>query len=157
MVDIALCNNWGAYMRALKFLSIHTLTPWVIAIAALGAISNARAGGTEIKLETSLIAPAVAGDVSGKAKFENKLQEGLRKFSIQVEGFVPGQMFDVTVKNQVVGKIVINTAGIGDINFDSNFEAGVDDPATMFPPNFPALEGGESIDIGPLNGSLQPK
>lgn len=55
-----------------------------------------------------------------------------------------------------VGTIVIDDFGVGNQAFDDNFELG-DDPATQFPANFPALDGGEPVVVGPLSGTLQTK
>ena len=143
-------------MRSLEIFSRYTLMAWIMAAAILGTVQNAGAGGVEIKLETALAASAGAGDISGKVKFENRLQEGRRKFSAQVEGFSADALFDVMISGIVVGTVQIGATGNGEINFDDNFEPG-DDPATQFPANFPALDGGELIQIGPLSGTLQAK
>jgi hypothetical protein len=123
------------------------------ALTTVAPINGALAGGAEVKFEGRL--EAAAGDLSGKAKFEQR--DGRRKFSAEVEGLVPGEMYDVVVAGAIVGKVVINGAGIGDLNFDTNFEPGLDDPATQFPGNFPMLDGGESVTVGPLSGTLQAK
>ncbi len=130
----------------------------LIAVLALGlgvlATSQTWAGGDELRLRARFVAPVSAGDVSGQAKF--RYRNGRRQFSAEIEGFNDGDMFDVMVSGVVVGKIVINEFGDpGDLNFDDNFEPGDDDPATQFPANFPALDGGELVEIGLLRGALQ--
>lgn len=131
---------------------------WAIALVlAVGLSGLGLSKGAEIRLEAELSAPAAAGDVSGKAAYRNRLDKGRRQFSIQVEGFEPGTMYDVMVAGQIVGKIVIDNFGQGDLNYDDNFEFGLDDPGTQFPPNFPGLDGGETVEVGPLSGNLQVK
>ncbi|MFQ5775649.1 MAG: hypothetical protein ACE5GS_14100 [Kiloniellaceae bacterium] len=123
-----------------------------LALAMLMSAGTARAGGgNELRLRAAL--SGGPGDISGTADFRDRGDR--RRFSAEIQGFTPGQMFDVSVANTVVGKVVVDQFGIGDINFDSNFEAGVDDPATQFPGNFPMLDGGESVVVGPLSGTLQ--
>jgi len=124
-----------------------------LTFAMLAASSSTWAGGNELRLRAGLAGGA--GDVSGQADFRDR--DSRRKFSVEVEGFAPGDMFDVSVAGAIVGKVVVNEFGIGDVNFDTNFEAGIDDPATQFPGNFPMLDGGEKIEIGPLTGTLQAK
>lgn len=118
-----------------------------------GKGSGGSGGGDETRLRAEMIAPVAAGDVGGKADFRDK--RGRRKFSVEIEGFAPGEMFDVTVKNEVVGTIEVDGLGVGDFNLDSTAQP--DDQADPFPPNFPALDGGEKVEVGPLEGNLQPK
>ncbi len=118
------------------------------------AFSLALAGRAETRFEARLTAPASAGDISGKVQYRER---GRRQFSVQVEGLQPGDRYDVMVSGSVVGTVTIDAFGFGDLNYDSNFEAGLDDPATQFPPNFPALDGGETVTVGPLSGTLQSK
>jgi len=107
------------------------------------------------RLRARLLAVPLAGDVSGQAEFRID-DQGRRRFSTEIEGFRPGEIFDVMAAGVIVGTIVVDGTGQGDLNFDTNFEAG-DDPATLFPANFPALDGGELVQVGPLSGTLQPK
>ena len=114
------------------------------------------AGGNELRLEARIEADTSAGDISGKVKFRQRFDQGSRRqFSAQIEGFEPGSMYDVMIAGSVVGKIVVDDTGVGDLNYDDNFEPGLDDPASQFPSNFPGLDGGESVEIGPLSGTLQ--
>ena len=127
------------------------------ALLTISVSSLAMAGGGDTRLRTGLNAPIGAGDISGKAEFRQRGNNGRRQFSVEVEGLAPGDMFDVMVAGVVVGTVRINDFGVGDINFDDNFEPGVDDPATIFPANFPALNGGELVRVGDLTGTLQRK
>ena len=111
-------------------------------------------GGNEVRLRAELT--AAVGDRSGQADFRNRLNRNRRQWSVEVEGLTPGDIFDVIVSGENVGPITIDNLGMGNQDFDDNFEAG-DDPATQFPANFPALDGGEPVQVGPLSGTLQPK
>ncbi len=111
-------------------------------------------GGNEVRLRAELT--AAVGDRSGQADFRNRLNRNRRQWSVEVEGLTPGEMFDVIVSGENVGTITIDNLGMGNQDFDDNFEAG-DDPATQFPANFPALDGGEPVQVGPLSGTLQQK
>ena len=127
-----------------------------IALAAgmVIASSAAWAGGNETRLRASLTGGP--GDISGQADLKSR--DGRRQFSVEVEGFSPGDMFDVTVGTANVGTIEIDAFGIGDLNYDDNFEPGDDDPATRFPTNFPDVNGGEPVLVGgDLSGTMQPK
>ena len=112
------------------------------------------AGRAETRFEARLTAPASAGDVSGKVQYRDR---GRRQFSVEVEGLQPGDRYDVMISSAVVGTITIDAFGIGNLDYDSNFEPGFDDPATQFPPNFPALDGGEMVVVGSLSGTIQQK
>lgn len=125
-----------------------------VLVASDPVFAGGKGGGGEIRLRAELT--AAVGDVSGQADFRNRLNRNRRQWSVEVEGLTPGDMFDVTVAGQNVGTIMIDGFGMGNQDFDDNFEAG-DDPATQFPANFPALNGGELVQVGPLSGTLQPK
>lgn len=121
-------------------------------LGTLVASNPALAGGNEVRLRAEFT--AAAGDLSGKADFRNRGDR--QRWSVEVEGLTPGDMFDVMVAGQNVGTITIDNLGMGNQEFDTNFEAG-DDPATQFPANFPGLGGGEFVQVGPLSGTLQDK
>jgi hypothetical protein len=129
------------------------LAAFLFALATVTVSGAALAGGDETRLRAELIAAAAAGDVSGKAEFRDRRSR--RKFSVEVEGFNAGEMFDVMVGVKTVGKIVIDAAGFGNLDFDDT--AGPGDADDPFPTDFPALDGGEAVTVGPLAGSLQPK
>lgn len=132
----------------------------VTCFAALFAMlfgSLAFGGGSEVRLQAQLSSGGTdlaGGAVEFRQRFD---QGGRRQFSVQVENLQPGDMFDVMIAGQVVGKITIDDFGRGGLNYDDNFEPGVDDPATRFPDNFPALDGGEQVVVGPVSGTLQAK
>lgn len=109
------------------------------------------AGGEENRLRAELVAPAAAGDVSGKCDFRER--DGRRQFSAEAEGFAAGYMLDVSVSGQVVGTITIGALGVGGIDFDD--EQPNDEPP--FPANFPTVHGGTSCVADTLSGSFQPK
>ena len=139
-----------------KRKTIHrgvALAAFLFALAALTVSGAAMAGGDETRLRADLIAAAAAGDVSGKANF--RARGARRKFSVEVEGFAPGIMFDVMVLGTPVGTITVDGTGVGNLDFDDT--AGPGDADDPFPANFPALDGGEAVDVGPLAGNLQPK
>lgn len=122
--------------------------------AFAGAKGGGGGGGGEDRLRAELT--AVAGDLSGQADFRNRTNRNRRQWSVEIEGLTPGDLYDVIISGENVGTIVIDGFGIGSQDFDDNFEAG-DDPATQFPANFPALDGGETVQVGPLGGTLQQK
>ncbi len=122
----------------------------VLGLSLVAASSTAFAGGVETRLRAEL---AGIGDISGQADFRDK--EGRKKFSVEVEGLTPNSMFDVMVAGVVVGTVTTDGLGFGDFNLDSNFEPG--DVTPDLPGNFPALNGGEKVEVGPLTGNLQPK
>ncbi len=136
-----------------KTLHLRRLVMVFTLVAFVGSSVAAFAGGTELRLRGRLMSPATIGDVSGKAEY--RLKDGRRQFSIEIQGFQPGDVFDAMIAGAVIGTIVVDDFGIGDLNYDDNFEPGVDDPATLFPANFPALDGGELVQVGPLSGTLQ--
>jgi hypothetical protein len=128
-----------------------------IVLAGLMGSATVSAGDPEVRLRAELIAPPAVGDISGQTDFRNRLSVARRQFSVAIEGLDPGNEFDVMVAGIVVGTITVDALGMGDLNFDDSFEPDVDDPATRFPSNFPALDGGELVQVGTLSATLQAK
>ncbi len=126
------------------------ITATMLAMTFVFGLAWAKAG--EVRLEAVLTASASNDPIKGKAQYRERNR---RQFSVEVAGFQPGDRFDVMISGAVVGTVTIDDFGVGDLNYDSNFEPGLDDPSTKFPPNFPALDGGELVVVGPLSGTLQ--
>ena len=130
-------------------------------LMAIGAMmtmlsSGVALAGSELRTETRLRGPrATAGPMVGKAKFSDRQDRNRRKFSVEIERGTPGQMFDVMVSGVVVGTVLINNFGVGEIDFDDT--AGPADRDQRFPRNFPEIDGGEVVQVGPLTGSMQLK
>ena len=86
---------------------------------------------------------------SGEAELEQDA-EG-KEFSVEVAGFEPERSLEVIVAGVVVGTIVTDACGIGELEFAKN----PDEDELPFPDNFPALTGGERVKVGPLKGKLE--
>ena len=139
-------------MKAKK--TVRKLLAGAAMMAVLGS-GIAFAGG-ELRTETRLRGHrSTAGPMVGKAKFSNRVDQARRKFSVEIERGNPGEMFDVMVSGVVVGTVVIDSFGIGEIDYDDT--AGPADRDQRFPRIFPEIDGGEVVQVGPLTGTMQPK
>lgn len=127
------------------------LTAFLLTLTFVFGLAWAKGG--EVRLEAVLTASASSDPIKGQVQYRERGSR--RQFSVEVQGFQPGDQYDVMISGEVVGTIVIDAFGFGDLNYDTNFEPFKDDPATKFPPNFPALDGGELVVVGPLSGTLQ--
>lgn len=139
-------------------MKAKTRTKRLLATAALMAVlgSGVAMAGSELRTETRLKGPrASAGPMDGKAKFSNRLDQARRKFSVEIERGNPGDMFDVMVSGVVVGTILVDKFGIGELDYDD--AAGASDRDQRFPRNFPEIDGGEVVQVGPLTGTMQLK
>ena len=126
----------------------------LILTTALG--SGLALAGSELRLETRIRGPRqAAGPMDGKVTFRNRLDEARRQFSVEVERGRAGEMFDVMISGVVVGTVMIDRSGIGELDYDDTADA--DDNDLPFPRNFPELDGGEVVQVGPLTGTLQLK
>lgn len=118
--------------------------------------SGLAAAGSELRLESRIRGPRqAAGPMSGKVTFRNRLDEARRQFSVEIERGRPGDMFDVMISGVVIGTVMVDNFGIAELDFDDTADA--DDDDLPFPRNFPELDGGEVIQVGPLTGTLQLK
>ena len=97
-------------------------------------------------------------DISMDAKFESR--RGRIKFDASFEaapglGFSAGQSLDVIVGGTFVGRMLLADIGdiVGDLDFDTTAQA--DDDDLPLPGDFPALEEGTSVIVGPLGCALR--
>ena len=139
-------------MRAKK--TNRTILAGITLMAILS--SGIAIAGSELRTQTRLKGPrAVAGPMSGKAKFSNRLDKARRKFSVEIERATPGDMYDVMVSGVVVGTVFVDALGIAELDYDDT--AGAGDRDQRFPRNFPEIDGGEVVQVGPLTGTMQLK
>jgi hypothetical protein len=103
-----------------------------------------------VRLRTRLLGGTGAGDVSGQADF--RIERGREKFSVEVEGFGPGEQLDVQVDGLSVGTITIDSFGRGHLDFDTTAQP--NDLDVPFPDDFPAINQSSVITVGPLSGGL---
>jgi hypothetical protein len=135
---------------------MRQLTQGILALALIGLIGGGIAlAGNELRLRAQLRAEPSAGDISGAAKYRVR-DNGRVRFQLEVEGFRPGTTLDVVVDGVKVGAVTIDSLGVGEIDFDTNIEAG-DDEGEPFPSNFPSLEEGDMVQVGQLRGAFQRK
>jgi hypothetical protein len=128
----------------------------ILAVAAVLLAGSVAWAGSELRLETRLKGSrAVAGTMAGKAKFSNRLDRARRKFSVEIEDGRSGHMFDVLISGVVVGTVLVNDLGVGELDYDDTADR--NDSDQRFPRNFPELDGGEVVQVGPLTGTLQLK
>ncbi len=127
---------------------------WTSLVATFFALSiplGAAGGDDRERLETRMRATVDAGDVSGKARWE--VREGRRKFSVEIEGFTPGEAFAVLVNGVDTGVLVaVDNFGVGEVDLDDRAAEEVGD--LPFPPNFPPVNAGDDVVVGPLKGTF---
>jgi len=128
----------------------------VLVIAAL-ALMNVRAqagGSTTHRVRAELTGNTAA---SGQADYRERMRKGVleQRFSIEVEDAVPGDILAVAVNGTVVGMIVINDLGIGELEYRT--PQFIDDPGDgdPIPDGFPHLVQGDVCTVGPLSGMFE--
>jgi hypothetical protein len=123
--------------------------------AALLAILTlpAYAGSNDHRVRADLECGCLA---SGKADYRERDRKGRieQRFSVEVEDAAPGEMWQVHVNDMLVGIIVTDEFGFGELQFRT--AAFIDDPGdgNPIPDGFPTLLDGDSITVGPLAGSF---
>jgi len=100
----------------------------------------------EFKLVTFL-----ADGGTQRAKVEYEDEPGKTKFEVEVFGGQPGAVLDVAVNGTVVGAVTLNQFGRGKLEFHSFPHEFHHQP---FPPNFPALQPGDTVSVGQMSGTL---
>ena len=140
--------NFPADLKSGDMVQVDVLTGKLVPPEMIG-----KPGVDDIRLR-AILATSPASTAKGKADFAKRSIDGRRRFSVEVQGLHAGDMFDVTVAGVVVGKVTIDSLGIGGLRLDDK----VGEPgASPFPSNFPTLTGGELVKVGSLEGTLQPK
>ena len=135
----------------LKNATRITMLMTVLAVIALQSAALAR-GSNDHRVEAELIGNTLA---SGKAKYRERLRNDdtlEQRFSVEVEDAEPGAMFQIFVNEMLVGTIVIDDLGMGELQYRT--PAFIDDPGDgdPIPDGFPTLIDGDTITVGPLAG-----
>ena len=125
-------------------LAITMLAVFCVGIASAGEVVRMRA-----KLRSE--SPAFA--VGGAAKWV-ELGPQHKKFSVEVEGFVPGSEVKILVNGNTVGVLKINELGTGELNYDTRIHPG-DEDWQPFPLGFPDIQLGDVVTAGQMTGTMQ--
>ena len=138
------------FTKALTMMSILVAS---VALATLSTTAVAGGNNTELKLRADLSGKKLA---SGKAKYRERMRDNTleQRFDIEVEDATPGDQMMVQVNGVTFGTIIINDFGVGELQFrTSTF---IDDPGDgePNPTDFPRLQPGDVVTVGPLNGAF---
>ena len=92
----------------------------------------------------------IRADLSGggleSGHADHRVEDGRRKFSVEVEDFAPG-LYAVRINGVEVAMISVGSLGTAEIEFDSKVEVG----HTPFPATFPEeVQVGDTVDVGGL-------
>jgi hypothetical protein len=126
------------------------LSRWVITVMFIVGIGGSMPPAVSDALELEADLEAADGCVRGEAEFHQQAGEP-REFAVEVAGLPPGDEVPVRVAGVVVGRVEINTCGVGELDFEQD----PDSRDAAFPVHFPALTGGERVVVGPLSGRLR--
>ncbi len=134
--------------RSFKFIG------WAAALVASAALqTSAFAASNKHKVSARLFGPT---PLKGNAVYEEKPKNGqtFRRFKVEVERGVPLQSLDVFVNGNNFGTLVLNAVGRGE--FQLRTASFIDDPhdGDPIPSNFPKLDTGDVIEVGPLTGII---
>ncbi len=128
----------------------------VLSAAAVVAVTApALAGGVDpIRVEARM--SAGNDQAQAKARYRDRARGSTleQRFDVEVEDFEPGAELLVTVNGMTVGTIFVNALGVGELQLRT--AAFIDDPGDGDPidTDFPRLQQGDSVSVGPLKGSF---
>jgi len=124
-----------------------------IVIAALWAAQVNAGGNNNYRVRANLTGVGLA---SGQAVYRERQRNNIieQRFSIEVEDAVPGTIMTVAVNGTVMGMIVINDLGVGELEYRT--PQFIDDPGDgdPIPDGFPQLLAGDSVTVGTLSGTF---
>jgi len=100
----------------------------------------------DLDVELEAILESETG-ASGHAEFEMEQEnDGLElEFDVEIEDAVPGSVLDVLVDGFLVGQIVVDDFGRGELDFSCDPD---DDDELPFPADFPEISEGSLVTIG---------
>lgn len=125
-------------------LAIAMVAVFCAGIASAGETTKMRA---RLRSETSAFA------VSGTARYV-ELGPQHKKFSVEVEGFVPGTELAVLVNGSQVGTLKVDELGVGELAYDTRVHPG-DEDWQLFPIGFPEIHIGDMVTVGRIYGTMQ--
>lgn len=122
-----------------------------VLIAGLSIHSAAMASSNVHKAKAKLFGPT---PLKGQARYEQKPKQGqtFKRFVVEVENGLPAQTLGVAVNGVTVGALTTNSNGRGELELRT--EAFIDSPGdgSPIPANFPKLDTGDIVSVGPLVG-----
>jgi hypothetical protein len=125
------------------------LAALMMAVFCVGVAS----AGSTLKMRARLRSETAAFAVSGTARYA-ELGPQHKKFSVEVEGFVPGSELEVFINDAKVGVMKVDELGVGDLNYDTRIHPG-DEDWQQFPIGFPELHTGDVVTVGRITGTMQ--
>ena len=109
--------------------------------------------GDSFRLRAKLKSKSGATPIQGSVKYQAIMGEP-RHVYVKIKGFAPGDVYPVFVRGVNVGAITISDGGEGGLEYGIPHRP-VSTCCPPFPENFPELEGGELVQVGPLSGVLK--
>jgi hypothetical protein len=138
---------------------LRKLTVLVAALAAMiGAslftMARAEGGGNDYRVEARMRGTGTLASAKSTYR-ERMIGDTLeQRFKIQVEDFAPNTKLVVHINGKLFGTIVANDLGRGEFNFRTVIvDDTPGDDAPPIPEDFPRIEPGWTITVGPLSGS----
>jgi hypothetical protein len=122
-------------------------------LAALATPSLALAANDHYRVQATLFGPT---PLKGKARYEERQKSNglLRRFKIEVQHGVPGQVHAIFVNGSQVGTVTVNALGRGKFELRTpQFISNPGDGQPM-PANFPHLGTGDNVSVGPVSGTM---
>lgn len=123
--------------------------------SALGGGTGGGSGGASTRVKLEVRMESGNDQSQARARYEMRQRNGLviQRFDVSAEDFEPGTVLDVSVKGRFVGSITINNLGIGSLELRTGSR--IDDPGDGSPiGDFPNLQAGDSVSVGPLSGTF---
>lgn len=109
-------------------------------------------GGDRVRLEARLSGKTLA---SGKSRYQERTRVNVveQRFKVQVEDFAPDQTLTIMLNGEMIGTVTTNALGRAELQFRT--AAFIDDPGDGDPiGEFPPIEAGDTISVGPLSGTF---
>lgn len=127
----------------------------ISAAAVVAVTAPALAGGVDpIRVEARM--SAGNDQAQAKARYRDRARRNSleQRFDVEVEDFDPGTELVVTVNGMTVGTIFVNGLGVGELQLRT--AAFIDDPDDGDPidTDFPRLQAGDTVSVGPLKGAF---
>lgn len=139
----------------LRKISLALLAAITMITIATPQEAMASGGGSEYRLRARM---RTGTAFEGKSDYRERMRGTtlVQTFHVEVNGAQPGEMFEIHVNGNLFGTIVVNDLGSAELEFrTATVDDNPQDEEPPLPTDFPRLNPGDVITVGPLTGTYQ--
>ena len=137
-------------MLSTRRIVVHSLVALLLAVLAMPSLASA---ADRYRVNARLFGPT---GMKGQARYEEQPKNGSlqRRFKVEVERGTPGAIHQIFVNGDNVGSVLVGPLGRGKFELRTPQHIDSPDDGEPMPDTFPVLGTGDSVEVGPLSGTM---